>query len=195
MGIEIDTQNYARKFPNYPSVIKDRKTKWVHGVWMIGNNFRNKRGYYGEYPPSFLNRVGALIPNPKTVLHLFSGVVDKGTWGQIKETTLDIREDLQPDIVTDAHKMSEVISPNSFDLIVADPPYSDEDAKHYGSPMISRNKVVAQCYSILQQGGLLCWLDQAFPMYRKEELKLIGTIGIWRSTNHRFRGLSIFRKL
>ncbi len=148
-------------------------------------------------------RISTLFPKPcrgfdtkpEDRLHLFSGVVEKGTWGQIKETTLDRREDLEPDIVTDAHKMSEIFEPDSFDLIVADPPYSEEDAKHYGTCLISRNKVVAQCYSILQKGGLLCWLDQVFPMYRKQELNLIGTIGIWRSTNHRFRGLSIFRKL
>lgn len=192
--VKISTKNYAKQFPNYPPVIKDKKTGWIHGVWMIGQNFKSKQGYYGEYPPSFLDRVGALIPNPESVLHLFSGVVEKGTWGEDIETTLDIREHLEPDIVADAHTMNEYIEERSFDLILADPPYTKEDAKNYGTPMISRNKVIAQCYSILERGGLIGWLDQFFPMYRKKELELIGTIGVWRSTNHRFRGLSIFRK-
>lgn len=191
--VRVDTENYAKKFPKYPSVIEDEKTGWVHGVWMIGNNFKSKRGYYGEFPPSFLDRVAALIPKPKSVLHLFSGVVEKGIWNA-SETTFDRREDLSPDIVGDAHNLSSYFAENQFDLIVADPPYSEEDAKHYGTCLISRNKVVKECYSILQSGGLLCWLDQVFPMYRKDEMKLIGTIGMWRSTNHRFRGLSIFRK-
>ena len=191
--VNIDTENYAKKFPKYPCPVVCEKTGWIHGVWMIGNNFRSKRGYYGEFPPSFLNRVAALTPNPISVLHLFSGVVEKGNWGAL-ETTFDRREDLEPDVAGDAHNLSSYFSQNQFDLIVADPPYSEEDAKHYGTALISRNKVVKECYPILQSGGLLCWLDQIYPMHRKDEIKLIGTIGVWRSTNHRFRGLSIFRK-
>lgn len=196
--MEPDIQSYQRQFPKYPPPVKHEETGWVHGVWMIGQNFRSKHGYYGEYPPSFLRRVHALFPQAESVLHLFAGTVEKGLWqkglwGQ--EITFDLNTQVKPDVAGDAHHLSEYFDEGQFDLIVADPPYTNEDAENYGAPMVSRNKVVRQCYPILQPGGIICWLDQVYPMHRKDIVQLIGTIGIWRSTNHRFRGLSIFRKL
>lgn len=196
--MEPDLHNYQKQFPKYPPPVKHEETGWIHGVWMIGQNFASKHGYYGEYPASFLKRVHALFLRAENVLHLFSGIVEKGWWQKGlwgREVTFDINTQLQPDIAGDAHHLSQYFDKDQFDLIVADPPYSDEDAKHYGTSMVSRNQVVQQCYPILQSGGIICWLDQVYPMHRKDTVQLIGTIGIWRSTNHRFRGLNIFRKL
>ena len=190
LSLSERADNYAREFPNYPSVIYQKG--WLYGIWMIGNNFRSKKKYYGEYPPSYLKRLKALFPDCKKVLHLFSGVVEKGTW--LEEVTFDINSNLNPDVVGDAHNLSEYFDPGTFDLVVADPPYSQEDAFHYGTPMVNRNKVVREVVKVLKPRGFLCWLDQVLPMYRKRELVLVGTIGIVRSTNHRFRVLSIFQK-
>ena len=191
----LDVENYEKCFPKYPAPVTCPKTGWVHGVWMIGNNFKSKSGYYGEYPPGFVERIAALFPDAKKVLHLFSGMVGKGAWPNSVEFTFDRREDLNPDVCGDAHNLSSYFKDNIFDLIVADPPYTEEDAKHYGTSLISRNKVIQQCYPILKRGGYIAWLDQAYPMHRKDQIKLVGTIGVWRSTNHRFRGLSIFKSV
>jgi hypothetical protein len=39
------------------------------------------------------------------------------------------------------------------------------------------------------------WLDQVLPMYRKDRFAQEAVIGMWKSTNHRFRGITIFRRL
>ena len=183
--------NYKKSFPNYPPVVVSHG--WLYGIWMIGNNYRSKKKYYGEYPPGYLKRVHALFPDMEDVLHLFSGTVEKGLWKN--EVLFDINPDLNPDVVGDAEHLSDYFNANSFDLVVADPPYSAEDAEHYGRPMVSRNKVMKDVHKILRPGGFICWLDQVLPMYRKDQFRLVGTIGIIRSTNHRFRVLSIFQKV
>ena len=107
----------------------------------------------------------------------------------------DIRPEMEPDVVGDARQLSGYFEPGSFDLILADPPYSEEDALHYGKPMVNRNKVLSECLKILKQGGHLVWLDQALPMFRKTEWRLWGAIGVVRSTNHRVRMVFIFEKV
>jgi hypothetical protein len=46
----------------------------------------------------------------------------------------------------------------------------------------------------LPQGAYVAWLDQVYPMYRRELLRPEALIGIAGSTNHRFRVLTVFRK-
>jgi len=185
---EPNIENYKKEFPKYPPLVKDGR--WIYGIWMIGNNYRNKNQYYGEYPPSYLKRVHSLFPDAKNVLHLFCGSVDKGLWEN--EVRFDLKKEVNPDVVGNAESLSSFFN-QKFDLILADPPYTNEDANKYGNPMVNRNKVVKECTKILKVGGYLVWLDMVLPMYRKDTLKLIGTIGLIRSTNHRFRVVSIFQ--
>lgn len=180
-------------FRSAPLCYTEKSKVKIYGTWILGQNYQSKQRYYGEYPPNYLRRVHALFPDKQEVLHLFSGVVEKGLWNS--ETTFDINPDLNSDITGDAKQLSSYFEDITFDLIVADPPYSNEDANRYGTCMISRNTVVKECYNILEEGGHLCWLDQVLPMYRKSELAWVGAIGVVRSTNHRVREVFIWEKL
>jgi hypothetical protein len=162
----------------------------IVGMWVMGNNYQVKSSYYGGYPHGYLARVKALFPDKKQVLHLFSGQVDTEIF---PGTTLDSNLDNWPDILADAHDLSKI--KQRFDLILADPPYSIEDSVHYGTPMINRNKVLSQASMLLKKGGHLVWLDQVLPMYRKDNVITVGYIGMVKSTNHRFRVITIFEKL
>ena len=82
-----------------------------------------------------------------------------------------------------------------FDLILADPPYSIEDSEHYSPTMVKRNKVMKALGKKAKGGTHVVWLDQVLPMYRKDEWKLVGIIGMVKSTNHRFRVVTIFEKI
>jgi SAM-dependent methyltransferase len=182
-------KSYNIVFPNYPPLAYT--DRWIYGIWMIGNNYQSKQNFYGEYPPTYLARVMSMFPDVEDILHLFSGSLEY----TMKGTNFDINQNLNPDVVGDANHLSNYFLPDTFDLIMADPPYSNEDAEHYGTPMVNRNKVLSECYKVLKPEGFICWLDQVLPMYRKVELLLVGTIGIIRSTNHRFRVLCIFQKV
>jgi hypothetical protein len=61
--------------------------------------------------------------------------------------------------------------------------------------MVNRNKVLSECVKVLEPSGFIVWLDQVLPMFRKTELKMCGVIGMVKSTNHRFRVVTLFRKL
>ena len=84
--------------------------------------------------------------------------------------------------------------PLRFDLVIADPPYTHADAEIYGFPMVNRKKVLHQIAAVMKEGGHLVWLDTTFPMYTKRQFELVARIGYVRSTNHRIRGVFIFRR-
>jgi 16S rRNA G966 N2-methylase RsmD len=83
---------------------------------------------------------------------------------------------------------------HNYDLVLADPPYSNEDADHYGTTMVKRNLVMT-ALSAVRPGTHVVWLDMTLPMYRKDIWAVDAEIGIRRSTNHRFRAVTIFRRL
>lgn len=105
----------------------------------MGNDYRVKSGFYGGYPAGYLRRVKALFPDKRQVLHLFSGRVGLAA---LAGDTVDINPDMAPTYVDDAQKLQGVPLAN-YDLVLADPPYSAEDAQHYGKTMVKRNTVMA----------------------------------------------------
>ena len=185
MTLQDRCDAYAAAFPDWPapSVQQGR----IYGIWFLGNDYRGS-GYHGAFPPNFVKRVMSMFPGMGNVLHLFSGSLPKGDY-----TRFDAREDIEAEIHGDAESLSTHLAPSWADLIIADPPYTGEDAEKYGQPMVNRNRVVEECHKVLRPGGFLIWLDQVMPMYRKVDWDLAGVIGIFRSTNHRFRCCCIFQ--
>jgi hypothetical protein len=188
MTFDERVEAYSKAFPKYPKMIADKG--WMIGVWNIGNNYKGS-GYHGSYPPSYLKRVMSLFPDCERVLHLFSGSLDS----TVRGTRVDINPALKPDVCGDAESLSTLVPQNHYDLILADPPYTGEDAAKYGVPLVNRNKVVKECWKVLKPGGFLCWMDMVLPMYSKKEWKRVGEIAISRSTNHRVRAVFIFQKV
>jgi len=166
----------------------------LDGIWMLGNDYRKKSGpaFYGSYPGNYLERVMTLFPDAERVMHLFSGSLPAGDY-----TRVDLND--QADVKMDAHHLSrlnrwELIQPPPYDLILADPPYSTEDAAKYGTPMIRRKVVLQECAKILEPGGFLVWLDVQIPSWRKKDFRCVGVIGLITSAGHRGRFVSLFEK-
>jgi hypothetical protein len=182
--------NYARetKFPQSLFIAADGR---VVGTWIMGNDYRVKSGYYGGYPAGYLRRVAALFPDRKRVLHLFSGRVDLTA---LPGDTVDINPKLVPTFVDDAQTLAKVPL-SEYDLVMADPPYSVEDADRYQTTMVKRNVVMRSLAARMREGARVVWLDQVLPMYRKDEWAIEAVIGMVKSTNHRFRVTTIFRRL
>jgi hypothetical protein len=182
-------ENYL-KVTKYPRSLFVGDDGRIVGTWIMGNAYGVKSGYYGGYPHGYLARIKALFPEKKRCLHVFSGCVDQSAW---PGDTVDLNADLRPTFIDDAQEMRGVPLAN-YDIVLADPPYSVEDAEHYKPTMVKRNKVM-KALEGLNAGAHVVWLDQVLPMYKKTEWRMIGVIGMVKSTNHRFRVITIFERL
>ena len=188
LSLEERVDHYVQvtKYPRSLFVSEDGR---LVGTWIMGNNYTVRSSYYGGYPAGYLRRIKALFPDKKRVLHLFSGRVELAV---LPGDTVDINPALAPTYVDDAQTLAGVPL-ETYDLVLADPPYSIEDAERYQTTMIKRN-VVMRALQRLPAGAHVAWLDQVLPMYRKESFDIDGVIGMVKSTNHRFRVVTLFRR-
>ncbi len=191
LSLEERSSNYSKAFPKFPPL-----RIWngrIEDIWFLGQNYKSQSSYYGSYPGNYLKRMNVIFPDCHPVLHLFSGSLPPGNY-----VRFDRRYDMKPEIVGDAHYLSDYLALNGwgnpFGAIFADPPYSIEDSEHYGCTLIKRNTVIDECHKILMPGGFLIWLDQVWPQYSKTNWDLYGKIGIEISTNHRSRSVTILKK-
>lgn len=106
---------------------------------------------------------------------------------------MDINPEFAPTYIDDAQSL-EGVPLGRYDLVLADPPYSVEDAERYHTTMVKRNSVMRSLAGV-SAGTHVVWLDQVLPMYRKDDWAIDGVIGMVKSTNHRFRIITIFRRL
>jgi hypothetical protein len=189
MDWEARIANYVREtgFPRSLFISEDGR---VVGTWIMGNDYRVKSAYYGGYPAGYLRRIRALFPEKKRILHIFSGKVDLAA---LPGDTVDINPKLRPTYVDDAQTLARVPL-SSYDLVLADPPYSVEDAERYQTTMVRRN-IVLRALQRASPGTHIVWLDQVLPMYRKDIFAIDAVIGMVKSTNHRFRVVTVFRRL
>lgn len=189
MELQERIDNYV-KVTKYPRSLFISEDGRIVGTWIMGNAYGVKSGYYGGYPAGYLARIRALFPDKQKALHVFSGRVDQSAW---PGDTVDLNPDMEPTFLDDAQSL-EIVPLGDYDIILADPPYSVEDAEHYVPTMVKRNKVI-NALSRVKTGTHVVWLDQVLPMYRKTDWRIVAVIGMVKSTNHRFRVVVVFEKL
>lgn len=189
--------NWDERIKNYETVTGFPRSMFVAadgrvvGTWIMGAQYTVGSGFYGGYPHGYLKRVQSMFPDKKNVLHLFSGAVDTAAY---PGKTVDIIARPGVDYVDDAQTL-EHVPLEEFDLVLADPPYSVEDCQHYKTTMIQRNKVMKVLGARLPTCAHVVWLDQVLPMFKKEQFCIEAVIGMVKSTNHRFRVMTIFGKV
>ena len=183
----IDAYVRITRYPRSLFVGEDGR---IVGTWIMGNAYGVKSGYYGGYPHGYLARVKAMFPDKQRALHVFSGRVDQSAW---PGDTVDLNPAMEPTYLDDAQSLS-AVPLEHYDIVLADPPYSVEDAEHYQPSMVKRNKVM-RALTGLSPGAHVVWLDQVLPMYRKTDWRVIAVIGMVKSTNHRFRVVTIFERI
>lgn len=188
MELNDRIENYLKE-TKYPRSLFLGEDGRIVGTWIMGNAYGVKSGYYGGYPHGYLARIKALFPEKKRCLHVFSGRVDQSAW---PGDTVDLNPNMEPTFLDDAQTL-EIVPLQDYDIVLADPPYSVEDAEHYQPTMVKRNKVMAALARCAPSTHVV-WLDQVLPMYRKDQWKIIGVIGMVKSTNHRFRVITIFER-
>lgn len=83
-----------------------------------------------------------------SILNLFCGMNQYGF-------RVDILKEVKPDLVCDCHLLSKCLQ-RKFDIILADPPYSNQEAKQiYNTPKLSYNKWSREAIQLLKPNGLL----------------------------------------
>lgn len=193
--------SYARTFPEWPRswslVLGDGEDARLLAEWQFGQDYHNESEYYGAFPGNYLARLAALFPEHAIrpgmlplgagrVLHAFSGSLAPGPYDRC-----DLNQEVE--YRCDVRDLPSRVSA-AYDLIIADPPYSDEDAAKYKSPPLDRGAMTTALAAVTVTGGFLCWLDTAWPMHRADEWSDVGHVFVVRSTNHRARLLTIFQR-
>ncbi len=199
---------YNAAFPKRPPLAAGNGM--LAGCWMIGACYKNPNPLYGAYPHGYLERVHAMFPDARKVLHVFSGGLKLDAAievaGMLEMTNTSTMGHIPTMELVDMHGPEQGRYPTwqgdvldlptewegRFDLILADPPYSAEDSKKYDCPPPNRPKIMRELWKVAALGCNLVWLDQVWPMHRKNQWKTWGTVGLVRSTNHRVRLVSFF---
>lgn len=195
MNLRDRAAAYNLAHPEWPashlSVSKEQGRFVLYGTWVIGNDYRNKSAFYGAYPKGYLDRLAYLFPaehQAGSILHCFSGGLPAGNY-------------LRLDSVQDAELRGSVAdiaaltTRRDIELVIADPPYSEDDATKYGVPLLDRGKATRALAEVVPVGGHLVWLDTVWPMHSKDLWVTVGRIAVIRSTNHRVRLCSIFERV
>lgn len=189
----------------------------IYGVWVIGADYRNRSDYYGSYPAGYMDRVMALFPDVLRrseemcdspgvrwpMLHAFAGSIPPGRYDRL---SLRYAPGVPQGVVGNVYDAAMLLDVcdvlagsgrfrEGYDLVVADPPYSSEDAKEYGTPMVDRKRATRCLAAVVKTGGFMAWLDTTWPMHRKSEWRTVGRIMVVRSTNHRVRKLTLLERI
>ena len=123
------------------------------------------------------------------ILNLFSGTNKYGL-------RIDINPEVKPDIVADAHNFSNKVI-GKFAVILADPPYSDEESKElYGAGKLNYKKWTSECDKRLAKGSLLIvYHKYIMPNPNPDKYKVVKRVFIGNRTYHLLRVAIYFQKL
>jgi len=153
-------------------------------------NFPEGGGYphrFMEFAYELMKDAGRKNVDPDQVLHLCSGSVLTGI-------RVDIRPEKNPDIIADCRNVP--LPDESFDWILADPPYSEEYAKNlygtedfYPTPL----EIVKESMRLLKPNGLLGLLHFQVPTIRKPA-KIVNVYGVTTGSGYAILAWTLIRK-
>lgn len=170
----------------------------ITDTWFcVRPQLRRGAKYYGAYPTGFLEKarvfMGVHYTDP--VLHVCSGLVRLYKFDRAvgpNDKTLDLNPAVRPDFLQDARDPY----PRGFKAILADPPYSEDDADHYPP----KRERYPSPHSILENGieaispgcrvGILHYYAPAPP----HGVRYIAEIDVKLGWNNRTRVFSVYEK-
>ena len=147
-----------------------------------------KDAYVGSFPLHFEKKLWRLLGCPEKVLHPFGGLAEIGDFVDLNETTA-------PTWVGDAHNLH-FIEDDSYDLVILDPPYSDEEAETlYAIDTPLRWGVfVGEAVRVCKPGGHVAVYHVKQPP-RPEGTRLVHRVVVLTRTWHAARICFVFEKL
>lgn len=109
---------------------------------------------------------------------------------------IDVNPEVKPDLLCDAHSFADKLEGKTFNLIIADPPYSTLEAKEiYGTPPLKYKKWTNECDKVLEDGGLLMvYHKYVMPNPNPEKYVVVKRVFIGNRTMHLPRVCVVFQK-
>lgn len=187
--------NYQSHFPNHPHFMTNSEGRYdrIYGMWHLGTNSLRDDEHYGAYPPTLAERILALFPDRKTIIHLFSGSIPDNPPRVI---TYDVMPKFKPTICDDVANIARHASHFNKEglLVMADPYYEQPDFDRMKQTPINKKKVLDDLAGICPSGTFLTWLDTSPVIFNSKVWQEVGLIGVRVSYNTRYRGLQVFQR-
>jgi hypothetical protein len=149
-------------------------------------------GYLGGFPERARALLGATIDEP--VLHVCGGLARlypyRGGFGP-NDRTLDADPSVEPDYcqMATGHPL-----PLGFKAMLADPPYSEDDASHYpGAHYPNPHGLVAAMLSALPVGGRAGIIHYVIPRCPKDA-RFVACVGVGCGFGNRLRCYTVFER-
>jgi SAM-dependent methyltransferase len=157
------------------------------GLWLTGPP--PATGQFQRYPSRFWYNFKKHYEIPEKVLHMFSGSMD---WGD----TTDIRSDTGATFVAPYNDLP--IENNTYDMVIADPPYN----KGFASEWTTHDKdlpkpkhILIEAARVTKPGGIIAILHIiVIPAYKVADVTRTALYGILAGPNNAIRVLNVFRK-
>jgi len=178
----------------------------ITDMWILARaKLKNGQKFYGSYPAGFPERaraiLGVSILDP--VLHVCAGKVRYYPYPNAigpKDKTLDLDESLGPDFLQDAREPFPVVG-GGWPAILIDPPYSEEDAKHYfpgADKYPSPNLLLKNALMAVRRGGRVGILHYQLSSPPAEKIefrtRFVACIGVVVGFNNRIRAFTVFER-
>lgn len=143
----------------------------------------------GGYPRGFLKRAFSIlgVTDPTQVLHVCSGSMRVGV-------RVDVRPAMSPTVVADARYLP--FRDNSFQWIMADPPYSAEYAENLygvGASYPNPHSLVNECLRVLRFGGRLGFMHHMVPKFHRPG-RVLTVYGITQGPGYNIRAWTVLTK-
>lgn len=153
-------------------------------TWVLPRPRKEK--FKGGFPLHFEKKLWKLLGEPKKVLHPFGGRAEIGE-------RVDIDPTNEPDYVGDAHNLG-FIKDNTYDLVILDPPYDDEQSKKlYGTGKLKYGQYIKEAIRVCKPGGYIAMYHWVMTP-RPEGTSYSKRIVILTRTWHRPRVCMVFKK-
>jgi len=125
------------------------------------------------------------------ILSVFCGMNKQGI-------RVDLNPNVNPDVLCDIHKLSSHLPFVKYDIIIADPPYSDEETdKLYGThlPRLNYSVWTKECDKYLRDGGLfIIYHKFLVPNPDPTKYEVVKRVAIFNRVWHLPRVAVYFRK-
>jgi len=120
-------------------------------------------------------------------LHLFSGSTKYGV-------SVDRNVNANPTVVADFNHLP--FYPNTFDAVLADPPYADHWQKQWGGDLPQPKQILRAASRVVRRGGLIGILHIiVIPCYKEFNIERVAIHPILCGPNNVLRAFNVYRKL